>query len=321
MRLATFAVDTEVGEQRRVGVVADEDTYLDVTAGYAALLDAEGDTSPYEIAEAITPPSMIEFLERGDRAMDAARRVHEEFGDGGADTWDGRRIRYDAESVSLQSPLPRPSSLRDAMVYEEHTENTFGDDIPDAWYDFPVYYKGNHNSVVAPDTDVVWPDYSEEMDYELELAAVVGKQGTNISADEADEYIAGYTVFNDFSARDMQFREMEADLGPAKGKDFANGLGPYLTTADALDVRNVEMTARVNGETWSEGSPGTMHHTFEDIVAHVSDSETVYPGDVIGSGTVSHGCGLELGELLSDGDVVELEIEGIGTLRHRIVRD
>ena len=183
-----------------------------------------------------------------------------------------------------------------------------------------MYYKGNHNSVVAPDTDVVWPDYSAEMDYELELAAVVGRRGRDIDAEEADQYIAGYTVFNDFSARDTQSREMEANLGPAKGKDFANGLGPYLTTADALDVSEVEMTVRVNGEIWSEGSPGTIHHTFADIVAHVSTSETIYPGDVIGSGTVDRGCGLEFGELLSDGDTVELEVGGIGTLRHRIVR-
>ena len=207
------------------------------------------------------------------------------------------------------------------MVYEDHVKNSFGDDIPDVWYELPIYYKGNHNATNHPDTDVVWPDYSEEMDYELELAAVIGKRGRNIPVEAADNYIAGYTIFNDFSARDTQFREMEANLGPAKGKDFANGFGPYLTTADAIDIDDVEMTARVNGEVWSQGTPGTMHHTFEDIVAHVSDSETLYPGDVIGSGTVGRGCGLELGTLLSEGDTIELEVEDIGTLRHHIVRD
>jgi 2-keto-4-pentenoate hydratase/2-oxohepta-3-ene-1,7-dioic acid hydratase in catechol pathway len=321
MRLASFAVETRVGEQTRVGVVADDgDTYLDVTTGHAALLDGDGEDSPLAVAEAAAPPAMVDFLDRGDRAMDAARRVADAFGDDAPETWNGRRVRYDAADVRLLSPVPRPLTLRDAMVYEEHTENSFGEDIPDVWYDLPVYYKGNPTSVVAPDTDVAWPDYSEEMDYELEIAAVIGKQGRNLSPEDAGDHIAGYTVFNDFSARDMQFHEMEASLGPAKGKDFANGLGPYLTTTDAIDIRDVEMAARVNGETWSEGDPGTMHHTFEDIVAHVSDSETIYPGEVIGSGTVGRGCGLELDRLLSEGDEVELEVEGIGTLRHRIVR-
>jgi len=321
MRLATFAVDTPFGERSRVGVV-DEDAYLDVTTGYAALLDADGDASPYELATTIAPSDMLAFLERGERAMAAARRVAEAFTDGDTDEWDGRRLRFDAADVRLLSPLPRPNSLRDAMVYEEHVRNSFDEgDIPDVWYERPIYYKGNHEAIVHPGEDVVWPDYSEEMDYELELAAVIGKRGRDIPVEDAEAYIAGYTVFNDFSARDTQFREMEATLGPAKGKDFANGLGPYLTTVDAIDIRDVEMTARVNDEVWSAGTPGTMHHTFEEIVAYVSDSETLQPGDVIGSGTVGQGCGLELGRSLSDGDVIELEVDGIGTLRNRIRTD
>ncbi len=171
---------------------------------------------------------------------------------------------------------------------------------------------------MALDTDVVWPDYLEKMDYELKLVAVVGKRGCDINVEETDQYsrIRSSTTSTRATRSSARWRRTSV----RQGKNFANGLGPYLTTADALDVSEVEMTARVNSDSWSEGIPGTMHHTFTNIVAHVSTSEIIYPGEVIGSGIVDRGCGLELGELLSDGDTVELKIEGIRTLRHRIVR-
>jgi len=181
-----------------------------------------------------------------------------------------------------------------------------------------VHYKGNPGSVVGPGDEVAWPAYSDTVDYELEVAAVIGRDGRDVPVEAADEYIAGYTVFDDFSARDTQLAEMEGRLGPAKGKDFANALGPYLTTADAIDIGEARMRARVNGETWSEGTPGHMEHSFADIVAYVSQSETLYPGDVIGSGTVGKGCGLELGRFPEFGDTIALTVEGIGTLENRI---
>lgn len=320
MRLATFAVDTLIGEEIRIGIVDQEHCYIDLTVGYASLLDNDGESSPYDMAKAITPPEMVSFLEMGETAMDAARRVSQECGAGNTRDWNDRRMIYDPEEVRLLSPLPRPNSLRDAMVYEEHVKNSLGDDIPDVWYELPIYYKGNHNAIVHPDTEVVWPGYSEEMDYELELAAVIGKRGKDIPASEAEDYIAGYTIFNDFSARDAQFREMEARLGPAKGKDFANGLGPYMTTSDDIAIEDIEMGARINGELWSQGTPGSMYHSFPDVIEHVSDSEEIYPGDVIGSGTVGRGCGLELGKRLSNNDTIELVVDGIGTLTHTVVR-
>ncbi len=135
----------------------------------------------------------------------------------------------------------------------------------------------------------------------------------------AEECIAGYTIFNDFSARDIQGEEMNGRLGPAKGKDFANGLSPYLVPAADIDVLEASMTARVDGEVWFDGTVDEMYHSFADIVEHVSASETLFPGDVIGSGTVGEGCGLELGRWLEDGDTVALEIAGIGVLEHTIV--
>jgi 2-keto-4-pentenoate hydratase/2-oxohepta-3-ene-1,7-dioic acid hydratase in catechol pathway len=323
VKLASFAVDTPVGRATRVGVKSG-DALVDATTAYAAHLATEGDPTPVEVATTVCPPSMRDFLRRGDRAFAAAETALEhaetvESADGDpARGPEGGRLRFPEAAVDLLAPVPRPNSLRDFMAFEEHVRNTLGEP-PDVWFELPVGYKSNPDSVVGPGATVEWPDYSDQMDYELEVAAVVGTRGTEIPADEADEYVAGYTVFNDFSARDIQMEEMRGKLGPAKGKDFANGLGPYLVTPDEVDVASAEMRAEVNGETWSEGTAGEMHHSFADIVAHVSQSETIHPGDVLGSGTVGTGCGLELGRFLESGDTVRLTIEGIGTLENEVV--
>jgi 2-keto-4-pentenoate hydratase/2-oxohepta-3-ene-1,7-dioic acid hydratase in catechol pathway len=318
MKLASFAVDTPVGPQRRVGV-ADGDGLVDVTTAYAAALAADGEADPVTIAEAHAPPEMVAFLERGERAMKAAREAREYATDGDEETGpNGGQLRFAKAEVDLLAPVPRPNSLRDFMVYEEHVKNAMGEEPPNVWYEMPVYYKSNADSVIGTGVDVEWPEYSNLMDYELEIAAVIGKRGTDISADEAEEYIAGYTIFNDFSARDIQGQEMEARLGPAKGKDFANAFGPYLVTADAFDPETATMRADVDGETWSEGTPGEMYHSFADIIEHVSQSETLHPGDVLGSGTVGEGCGLELGQFLESGNTVTLHVEGIGTLENTV---
>lgn len=325
MRLSTFEVETPVGPRRRVGVVADadgSDRLVDVTAAYGAHLASEGRQAAAELAAAEAPPDMVTFLERGETALDAARQAREHVAFTADERGpDGARCWYDRSEVRLLSPVPRPNSLRDCMAYEEHVKNSLGEEIPDVWYDLPVYYKGNPDAVVHPGETVEWPGYSDIMDYELELAAVVGTRGRDIDADEAADYIAGYTVFNDFSARDIQGREMEGRLGPTKGKDFANGFGPYLTTTDAIDISEITLTAEVDGETWSEGTPGEMYHSFSEILAYISQHETLYPGDVIGSGTVGRGCGLELGQWLDDGDTVRLAAEGIGALEHTVVAD
>ena len=165
-----------------------------------------------------------------------------------------------------------------------------------------------------------WPRYTRQLDYELELACVIGREGRDLGAEEAPAWIAGYTVMNDWSARDIQRSEMAVRLGPAKGKDFATSLGPCLVTPDELDPRNLKMIARINGEVWSQGNAGSSHWTFPQMISHVSMDETIYPGDVFGSGTVGGGSGLELDRWLKPGDVVELEIQGIGVLRNRVVR-
>jgi 2-keto-4-pentenoate hydratase/2-oxohepta-3-ene-1,7-dioic acid hydratase in catechol pathway len=193
--------------------------------------------------------------------------------------------------------------------------------VPKVWYDRPIYYKSNCFSVVGPEAEVHWPSYSVTVDYELEVALIVGRKGKNISVEDAHQFIFGYCIFNDFSARDVQYTEMPGSLGPSKGKDFdtGNALGPWIATSDEVNPQNLTMIARVNGEEWSRGSSSSMHHSFAKLLAYASLEETVYPGEVLGSGTVGGGCGNELGRFMKHGDVIELEVSGLGLLRNRIV--
>ncbi len=240
--------------------------------------------------------------------------------------------------VTLLAPVPEPRQMRDFLVFEKHlrqaraNRHLFGVggqpsdpakvEIPRVWYEQPVYYKCNRFGVVGTGVDVVCPRYCKMFDYELEFGIFLGKRGKDIKRESARDHIFGYCIFNDFSARDAQVREMQGQLGPAKGKDFdtGNAMGPWLVTADEVpDPYALTMVARINGEEWSRGSSGTMQHKFEDILAHASNEETLYPGEFFGSGTVGGGCGLELGRFLKAGDVVELEVDGLGVLRNRVV--
>lgn len=239
-----------------------------------------------------------------------------------------RRCMIDVSDVDFLPPI-LPVQYRDCLVFEEHLFNclrAFGQDdpqLPPVWYDQPIYYKGNRMSFIGHGADVIWPGYAEHLDIELELAAVIGRKGRDIRPEAAADHIFGYTILNDVSARDAQMKEMPGQLGPAKGKDFDTGniLGPYILTADEVDHPvALDMEARVNGERWGGGNSSSMQHDFGAILAHISASETLYPGEVIGSGTVGTGCGLELGKRLQPGDRFELEIEGIGILANRIVK-
>jgi 2-keto-4-pentenoate hydratase/2-oxohepta-3-ene-1,7-dioic acid hydratase in catechol pathway len=236
-------------------------------------------------------------------------------------------------SLRLLSPLPVPPQVRDCLVFEQHLVNAQTQwekmtgkpaaGVPDVWYQRPTWYKCNRFSFVGHEAEVTWPPYAELMDFECELACVIGRRGMNIPANEARDYIFGLTIFNDFSARDIQVVERPLGMGPMKGKDFDTGnvLGPWIVTLDEIgDPQALEMEARVNSERWGGGNSSAMHHTFNDILAFISQSETLHPGEVIASGTVPTGCGLELGRFLQSGDVVELEIEKIGVLRNRILR-
>jgi 2-keto-4-pentenoate hydratase/2-oxohepta-3-ene-1,7-dioic acid hydratase in catechol pathway len=232
--------------------------------------------------------------------------------------------RTPVEDARLLAPL-RPRSIRDFLTFEGHLHNALsrlGRPIPDEWYTVPAYYKGMPDTVIGPEDEVPWPAYTEKLDHELELAAVIGTQGKDISRERALDYVFGFTIWNDVSARDVQTRELPIGMGPAKAKDWdgSNVLGPCIVTADEIDASNLRMRVRVNGETWGEDSSANMHHSFADLIAYASQAQTIYPGEVLGSGTAAGGSGLELDRWLEEGDVVELEIEGIGVLRNRIGR-
>lgn len=271
------------------------------------------------------PASLLRFLEQGFDARELHAFLMEETG------WQSVAWAWEEEQITLLAPLPQPRSFRDFYAFEEHVKTARarrGLDMVPQWYDFPVFYFSNHNAFVGPEAVVERPRYTERLDYELEIACVIGKQGRDISVEEAHSYIAGFTILNDWSARDIQSEEVKVGLGPAKGKDFATSMGPYLLTPDELeDVRegdrwNLEMVARVNGRELSRGNFRSLYFSIAELLARASDGVTLYPGDVIGTGTVGTGCILELGtevhRFLEPGDVVELEIERLGTLRNRI---
>jgi 2-keto-4-pentenoate hydratase/2-oxohepta-3-ene-1,7-dioic acid hydratase in catechol pathway len=211
------------------------------------------------------------------------------------------------------------------MAFESHLKNIYprlGREIPPEWYEFPVYYKGNPSSFGGHCDDVAVPAYEEQLDFEFELAFVIGKSGININNDAALDHVFGMMIYNDFSARVFQSREMAVGLGPAKGKDFQGGhvFGPCLVTMDELpDPYALTMTARVNGEVWCDDSSGSMHWKIEDMIAHASRDERIEAGEVFGTGTVGWGSAAERGQALNRGDVVELEVSGLGTLRNRVV--
>jgi len=226
--------------------------------------------------------------------------------------------------AQLLAPL-RPRSMRDFLTFEGHMQNALtrlGRPIPNEWYEVPAYYKGMPDTVIGPGEEIPWPAYTQKLDHELELAAIIGRQGKNISKENALDYVFGYTIWNDMSARDVQTRELPVGMGPAKAKDWdgSNVLGPCIVTADELDPSNVRMIVRVNGEVWGEDNAAHMHHTFADLIHYASQAQTLYPGEVFGSGTAAGGSGLELDRFLKEGDIVEMEIEGIGILRNRIGR-
>ncbi len=311
MKLVTF--ETKSGEAHIGAMTADLAGIVDFTAS---------DAAP-------TFRDMLALIDGGEPALDRARKLA--LGGSAA-------VVVPAAEQRLLAPVPEPRQMRDFLCFETHLRQAranrylFGAgtarldpatvEIPKVWYEQPIYYKCNRFSVVGPEEDVIWPSYTKMLDYELEFGIFIDKRGKNIPRDKARDYIFGYCIFNDISARDAQIREMAGQLGPAKGKDFDTGniLGPWLVTADEIpDPNNLTMIARVNGEERSRGNSGTMQHKFEDILVHASNEETLMPGEFFGSGTVGNGCGLEHARFLNPNDVIELEVEGLGILRNRVV--
>lgn len=253
------------------------------------------------------------------------------------------------EEIRIIAPVPFPTSCRDGYAFRQHVaaarRNRKAEMIPQ-FDEYPIFYFTNHLAIQGPGPVVCMPDHFHKLDFELEAAIVICKQGRNIKAEEADTYIGGLMIMNDFSARRLQMEEMLLNLGPAKGKDFSTAIGPYLVTTEELEAYettakpghtgktwNLTMTCKVNGKEVSRGNLADMDWTFAEIIERASYGATLYPGDVIGSGTVGTGCFLELNgtgrlndpnyseQWLNEGDEVILEIDRLGSLMNTIVKE
>ena len=326
LRLVTF----EHEGRRRAGAFINDDTrVVDLAAAHE---QRHGVHAP-ELAD------ILALIEGGDDALDKAAEAVKSA---------PAAASLPRAAVRLRAPIQPPPQMRDCSCFELHLRQCYAaaremrarakgvelladtgpseaeQRILDLFAKQPIYYKANRFSVIGTGETVIWPAYSRMMDFELEFGVYIKKAAKDVPVEKARDYIFGYTIYNDFSARDAQAVEMIGQLGPAKGKDFdtGNAMGPCIVTADEMpNPYDLTMTARVNGEEWGRGNSGTMHWTFEDLIAFISRSETLYPGEFLGSGTIGNGCGLEAQRFLKPGDEVELEVEGIGVLRNRIVKE
>lgn len=316
MKLARISRETLDGPVARLAVVQlEQNRVIDLASAEQARLMRTGADldAAKRLATALYPASMSAAIAAGPTFLSAAART--------ADSVEDAASSLPMDSVQWLSPID-PPLMRDCMAFERHVLNSMtrvGRPVAEQYYQMPIYYKGNPLTLIGHETEVPWPGYTQKMDYEMELGMVIGRSGRDLTPDNALEHLLGLTVFGDYSARDIQMQEMAGMLGPSKGKDFATAIGPWIVTLDEFkDFRNLTMTVRVNGEERSSGSSGTIMWQLEEIIAYMSKSEGVRAGELIGSGTVGWGCGMELNKLLNPGDMVELEIGGIGTLRNRV---
>lgn len=263
------------------------------------------------LAQALVPGSLSAGIAAGETFLDAAQAaLDDERGAGRLD-----------EAPRLTNALD-PSGYRDHMIFAGHFSRGYellGNPVPDVLFELPVAYAGNPASFIGPGEEVPWPSYTQRMDYELELGIVIGREGSNLRPEDADAHILGFTILNDFSARDIQFREMAGGLGPCKGKHFAGAAGPVVATIDELDWRaGLRMQVQVNGETLCDTNSDEAIFGLDEVVAWASQGEILRPGWLLGSGTVNGGSTIEIGRELSPGDEIALSIEGLGVLRNRL---
>lgn len=328
MKFVTFCA-----KEDRIGFVV-ENKVVDLRLAYASYLkEVENDSAPLKQAYSAIPSTMIDFLDGEERSLEIAKKVYEFVYDKiekgkQLESPSGEKIIHDLKEIKLRAPIPIPRLMVDFSTFEEHVKMSFekmGQKVPEEWYVMPVGYKMNPYSVIGPEDPIIYPSYTQLLDYELEFAVVIGKKGKNIPKEKAYDFVFGYTIVNDVSARDVEYIELKAmPLGPLKSKDFdsATPMGPWIVTKDEIaDPHNLKMVARVNGEVWSEASTRNMYWKIPDLIEHLSREQTLYPGMIFLSGTPGHGCGLHIGRFLNPGDVVELEIEKIGVLRNRVVKE
>src|SRR4030095_9825775 len=324
MKLVTFLVNGPTGAQRRLGALQDE-RIVDLTTAYATYLAQRTDEpTPRELAQLRTPPDLIGWLKGQHKAREAAEQALTFTRSVAADARgiDDARLSFARNEVKLLAPLPRPNSLRDFSIFEEHMTRREGGAVPKRpnWYRWPPYYKGNPDTIIGPEDPIPYPSYSDKLDLELEIGIIVGRGGPTLSLGQAKHAIAGYTILIDCSARDPYLFQAEF-LGPGKMKDWATVLGPCMVTADEIDEANLDARITVDGEVWFEGNTSAPRSFLaQHLVAYASDNETLQPGDVLGTCTVSYSCSVDLHKWPQVGQTVKFEVQGIGTLEHTIVK-
>ena len=330
MKLVTFGVSTPLGEIRRVGAIAEDGRIVDITAAREVLLVDRKIYKAERKAEADCPDNMIDFIRAGEGALEAAREAMDFVKERQLTEACGLRVVYEPGQVKILSPLPKPNSVRCFSLSEKHMldgiasmqdTEAWGNTkpsltkMPEEWYNLPTYYKTGTTEIYGPDDTIPWPSITNKFDYELEIGVIIGKEGRNIPEEEGENYIYGYTMYNDWSTRDFQNREMSVNLGPGLCKDNASSLGPYIVTKDEIaDIEKVQFTVTVNGEKWAE-THADFYFPLKHLVHYVSSVQTIFPGDVFTSGTLPGGSGGEKKNWISSGDVVEFSGEGMGVLR------
>jgi 2-keto-4-pentenoate hydratase/2-oxohepta-3-ene-1,7-dioic acid hydratase in catechol pathway len=323
VRLVTFSDDSSPA---RFGVLhGDTVVDPDLVLALDRVLRARGSAGVPELSaerEPLVAREMVAFFESGAdgraRATEALA-LSDHYRQLGADLRgpDGLRAVQPLSAVRLRAPVPRPRRIRDYLTYTEHAAGS-GLAVPPAFAAMPICYKANVETIVGPGEPLLWPSYTSQLDFELELGFFSGGGGRDLTPAEAAGRIAGVTIFNDVSARDIQMFEMSLTIGPSKGKDFCTAMGPCVLTMDEVDEWSVAMTASVNGEVWASGTTKDRQFSFAEVLAWASLDEDVYPGEFFALGTVGGGCGLELDRWIRPGDVVELEAAGVGVLRNPV---
>lgn len=316
MKIVSYIYRHNLGVVKRMGILINEKTILDPNTAFAASFQAKGHANPEARADHYCPTSLNKLLTLQNRPLEILQEAlslnHPQS-----------LIDISVNKISFDAPLDKIETYRDFYAHEKHVEVGFkkrGEKIPEAWYEIPAYYKGATAGFIGHEAEILWPSYTDVLDYELELGMVIGRDGYNIKEKDAHKHIFGFTILNDISARDIQRKEMQIRLGPAKGKDFCSIIGPVITTIDEIGTGepNLLMTAKVNGVEWSRGQSGDCHFTWAQMIAHVAQDEWIKAGDLFGSGTVGTGCGLELDKWVKEGDIIELEIEKIGKLVNKV---
>lgn len=323
MRLVTFDPKHVSLVGPRVGVLSG-DRVVDLYAAHTAMARLRGleAAEARMAAAAVAPRDMIAFFEGGSAAQryaeDATGFVTAALERGDDLEAPGNELVAPlAADVRLRAPVPRPRRIRDYLTYEAHASGS-GLPVAEAFRSVPICYECNVETILGPTDEIPWPAYTDQMDFELELGFFVGRGGRNISVEEAPNHIAGITIFNDLSARDIQFFEMSLNIGPSKGKSFGTVMGPCVLTMDEVDEYALQCTARVNGEVWAKADTSGRRYSFAEVLAWASYCEPVFPGEFLAVGTVGGGCGLELDRWITSGDLLELEVGGIGVLRNLV---